>query len=153
MESYKNMTRLDFLKHSGFIAAGVTFLPHSVLATVKKNQESYEVSIGKLAGYQIIVPDQANQIDQQAAEKLQHYLTEISRKNLVIKKEGDYRSGPAFFIGQTRYAKMRKIDLKPLKEDGFVYHPAGRNLIIAGGAGKGVLYGVYGLLELSGFRM
>ena len=28
-----------------------------------------------------------------------------------------------------------------------------RNLIIAGGTGKGVLYGVYGLLELWGFRM
>jgi hypothetical protein len=50
MESYKNITRLDFLKHSGLLAAGVTFLPHSVLATVKKPQESNEVSIGKLAG-------------------------------------------------------------------------------------------------------
>ncbi len=153
MESYKNMTRLDFLKHSGFIVAGFTFLPHSVLATVKKSQESYEVSIRKLAQYQIIVPDQASPVEQQAAKKLQHYLAEISRKNLVVKKEEDYRSGPAFFIGQTRYAKMRKIDLKPLKEDGFAWHLAEKNLIIAGGAEKGVLYGVYGLLELWGCRM
>ncbi len=67
------------------------------------------MSIGKLAGYQIIVPDQANPVEQQAAEKLQHYLNEISHKNLVLKKEADYRSGPAFFIGQTRYAKTRKL--------------------------------------------
>jgi hypothetical protein len=153
MKSYKSITRLDFLKHSGLIAAGFTFLPHSVLATVKKSNESDEVSISKLAGYQIVVPDQANPLEQQAAEKLQHYLTEMSRENLVLRKEGDYRSGPAFFIGQTRYAKARGIDFKQLKVDGFAYHPAENNLIIAGGTGKGVLYGIYGLLELCGFRM
>jgi len=153
MESSKNITRLDFLKNSGLIAAGFTFLPHSLLATVKKPEESEEVSIRKLAGYQIIVPDQASPVEQQAAEKLQHYLAELSHKDLVLKKEGDYRSGPAFFIGQTRYAQTRKVDLKQLKEDGFAYHPSEKNLIIAGSTGKGVLYGIYGLLELWGFRM
>ena len=59
MESYKHITRLDFLKHSGMIAAGFTFLPHSVLAAVEKSSENDEVSIRKLAEYQIIVPDQA----------------------------------------------------------------------------------------------
>lgn len=153
MKSSKKITRLEFLKHSGLITAGFTFLSHSVLATVKDSQDTHEVSIGKLSGYQVIVPDQPSPVEQQAAEKLQHYLAEISRKNLMLSKEQDYRSGPAFFIGQTRYAKARKIDFKQLKEDGFAYHPAGKNLIIAGGSGKGVLYGVYGLLELSGFRM
>jgi hypothetical protein len=137
----------------GAAASGFTFLPHSVLASIKKSEESYEVSIRKLARYQIVVPDQVNPGEQQAAEKLQHYLTEKSRKNLMLKKEEDYRGGPAFFIGQTRYAKTREIDFNQLKEDGFSYHPIGKNLIIAGGTGKGIIYGVYGLLELSGFRM
>jgi hypothetical protein len=122
-----------------------------VLALAKK--ESDEVSVSRLAEYQIIVPDQANPIEQQAAEKLQHYLAEISRKNLALRKEGEYSKGPAFFIGQTRYAKTRKIDFKQLKEDGFVYYPDGKKLIIAGGTGKGALYGIYGLLEPWGFRM
>lgn len=147
------MTRLNFLKGSGLLAAGFTFLPHAVLASVKNPQEGDEVSIEKLAGYQIVAPDQANPVEQQAANKLQHYLSEISRKNLALTKEENYRGGPAFFIGQTRYAETRKIDFNQLKEDGFALHPVGKNLIIAGGAGKGVLYGVYGLLELSGFRM
>ncbi len=60
----------------------------------------------------------------------------MSRKNLVVKKEEEYRSGPAFFIGHTRYAKTRKVDFEQLKEDGFAYHPAGKNLIIAGGMGE-----------------
>jgi Domain of unknown function (DUF4838)/Glycosyl hydrolase family 67 N-terminus len=153
MESHKNITRLDFIRNSGLIAAGFTFLPRSVWATVNKAQGRDEVSIKKLTGYQIIVPDQASPIEQQAAERLQHYLTEISHKDLVIKKEGDYRSGPAFFLGQTRYAKARKIDFKQLKEDGFAYYLAGKKLIVAGGTGQGVLYGIYGLLELWGFRM
>jgi len=63
------MTRLDFLKRSGSIAAGFTFLPHSVLAAAGKSQASDEVSVIKLAEYQIVVPDQANPLEQQAAQK------------------------------------------------------------------------------------
>lgn len=153
MKSHKNITRLDFLKISSLTAAGFSFLPHSVLAMAKNSEQSYAVNINKLAAYQIIIPDQANSVEQQAAEKLQHYLAELLRKNLVLRKEGDYESGPAFLIGGTQYAKTRRVDFKLLKEDGFAYHPAGENLVIAGGAGKGVLYGTYGLLELWGFRM
>ena len=153
MKSYKHLTRLDFLKRSGLIAGGFTFLPHSVLAAAGESSENEEVSVRRLAGYQIVVPDQTNPVEQQAAEKLQHYVNELAHTELALKKEGAYRSGPAFFIGQTRYATERKVDFKQLKEDGFALYPAEKNLTIAGGAGKGVLYGVYGLLELWGFRM
>lgn len=153
MKSHKNITRLDFLKRSGLAAAGFTFLPHAVLAAANTPQGSEQVSIAKLAEYQIVVPDQANPVEQQAAEKLQHYVAAMSQKNLVLKKEADYRKGPAFFIGQTRYAKAQKIDLKPLEQDGFAFHPVRKNLIVAGGTDKGTLYGIYGLLELWGFRM
>ena len=95
------MTRRDYLQNSGLIAAGVTFLPHSVFAAVKASPQSDPLSVDKLAIYQIVVPNQASPIEQQAAEKLQHYLAETSHKNLTIKKEADYRSGPVFLIGQT----------------------------------------------------
>lgn len=153
MKSLKTITRFDFLKHSGLMIAGFTVLPHTAWATGAASQEGEPVSVEKLAEYQIVVPDQASPLEQQAAERLQKYLAEISRRNLVLKKEGDYRSGPAFFIGQTRYAKKRNVDFKELGEDGFAFHPDAENLIIAGGIGKGTLYGVYGLLELLGFRM
>ncbi|HZY62488.1 MAG TPA: DUF4838 domain-containing protein [Edaphobacter sp.] len=152
MKSHK-ITRLDFIKRSGMLAAGFTFLPHSLLASIKKSDKSEPLSIEKLTQYQIVVSAQASATEQQAADKLQHYLAEMSHKNLVVKKEGDYKSGPAFFIGQTRYAKKRKINFEELKKDGFAYYPAGQDLIIAGGTGEGALYGVYGLLELWGCRM
>lgn len=151
--SDKDLTRLDFLKRSSLIAAGFTFLPPRVLTAAGESSENEEVSIRKLAGYQIIVPDQTNPVEQQAAEKLQHYLKELLHSDLALKKEKDYQKGPAFFIGQTRYAATQKLDVKQLKEDGFAWHPAEKGLIITGGGGKGALYGVYGLMELWGFRM
>ncbi|HEY0163610.1 MAG TPA: DUF4838 domain-containing protein, partial [Edaphobacter sp.] len=147
------ITRFDFLRNSGLIAAGFTFLPHTAWATIKSSSQQTQVSTKELAGYQIVVSDQASAVEQQAAEKLRHYVAEIAHKDLAIRKESEYRSGPAFFLGQTQYAKTHKADFKQLKIDGFAYYPVGKNLIVAGGSGKGTLYGVYGLLELWGFRM
>lgn len=153
MESDKRVPRRDFLKHSGWIAAGFSFLPRSVLGAINNSLEYDRVSITKLAEYQILVPDQASPVEKRAAQQLQHYLNEMSGEDLTVRKEQDYRSGPGFFIGQTRYAKTRGMNSRQLKEDGFAYYPIDSNLIVAGGTGKGVLYGVYGLLEIWGFRM
>jgi len=153
MTSHKKITRLDFLKNSGLMAAGFTFLPHVSWAATQDPQTGHPVSVSQLAEYQIIVPDQASSMEQQAAERLRRYLAEISHKEPAVKKEAAYRNGPAFFIGQTRHAKARSVALDQLKQDGFALYPAGTSLILAGGPGKGVLYGVYGLLELWGFRM
>jgi hypothetical protein len=150
MKVYKNITRRNFLEHSGLVTAGFTFLPGSIFATVEKSLQGDQV---KVSEYQIILPNQAGPAEQQAAEKLQHYLTQMSRETLVVKKERDYKGGAAFFIGQTQYAKTRDVNFKQLKEDGFIHLPVEKNLIIAGGTGKGTLCGVYGLLELWGFRM
>src|SRR5262249_7979906 len=84
---------------------------------------------------------------------LQQYVNELAHTLPAVKKEGDYRGGPAFFIGLTRHATTRKVDFKQLKEDGFAWYPVEKSLVIVGGTGKGVLYGVFGLLELWGFRM
>lgn len=148
------MTRLEFLERSGWLAAGFTLLPHSLRGAGQKALETRTVSSSRLGSYEIVVPDNASPIESQAAEKLQHYLAQVSPNKLEIRKEGAYHGGgPAFFIGRTRYAEARHIDWKQLQEDGFALHPARGNLIVAGGTGKGVLYGIYALLELSGFRM
>jgi Domain of unknown function (DUF4838) len=152
MKPYK-ITRLEFLKQSGLMAAGFTFLPPSARAAARTSQKGNRITIAKLAKYQIVVPNQVNPVEQKAAETLQHYLAEISHENLALKKEEDYRVGPAFFIGHTEYAKTKEIQFQQFDEDGFAYYPAGNHLMIAGGTGKGVLYGVYGLLEHWGFRM
>lgn len=153
MKSPKNMTRLDFLRGSGWLSAGFTFLPRAAWAALNTSEGVHQIRSDRLAEYQIVVPDQASPVEQQAADKLRHYVSEVLRKRLVLKREGDYRDGSAFFIGQTRYAKVQDIPFEALKEDGFIYRPVERSLIIAGGMAKGTLFGIYGLLELWGFRM
>lgn len=135
------------------VAAGFTFLPNAILAAAKGSGQSKAVSFKKLALYQIVVPDQATSVEQETADKLQHYVAQLTHQDLPQRKEAEYRGGAAFFIGRTRYAKSRGVNFKELEEDGFALYPAGKGLILAGGAGKGTLYAVYGLLELWGFRM
>ena len=134
-------------------AAGFTVIPNSILAAAKGSGQSKAVSFKKLASYQIVVPDQATAVEQETADKLQHYIAQLTHQDLPQRKEAEYRSGAAFFIGRTRYAKSRGVNFNELEEDGFALYPAGKGLILAGGTGKGTLYSVYGLLELWGFRM
>ena len=147
------MTRLDFLRCSGFMTAGFAFLPRTAWTALNAPEGVHQISSDKLAEYQIVVPNQVNPIEQQAADKLRHYVAEILHKSLILKREEDYHSGSAFFIGQTRYAKTWDVPFEALKGDGFIYRPVERNLIIAGGKDKGTLFGIYGLLEFWGFRM
>jgi len=58
MKSHKKITRFDFLKNSGLIAAGFTFLPHTMRAMLKEPQENMQVNANDLTAYQIIVPAQ-----------------------------------------------------------------------------------------------
>src|SRR5579862_490601 len=98
MQSSKDLTRLDFLKRSGLITAGLTLLPHSLSAAASSSAETTPVSIRELAGYQIVVPDHTTALEQQAAERLQHYVSQLAPGELVLNKEADYRRGPAFFL-------------------------------------------------------
>ena len=135
------------------MTAGFAFLPRTAWTELNAPEGVHQISSDKLAEYQIVVPNQVNPIEQQAADKLRHYVAEILHKSLILKREEDYHSGSAFFIGQTRYAKTWDVPFEALKGDGFIYRPVERNLIIAGGKDKGTLFGIYGLLELWGFRM
>ena len=102
--------------------------------------------------YQIVIPTNANAIEKKSAQKLQHYFFEMSATNLPIAVEDVYRGNNGIFIGKTNYAKTMGIDFSGLEEDGYTYKRNGKNLLIAGGSKKGVLYGVYDLLEFLGFR-
>src|SRR5882724_9220682 len=107
-------------------AAGLTILPHHVLSKSEGSDETRDLSVTDLARYQIVLPDDPNPIEKEAAEKLQQYLSEVSRTRLAVTTENAYKGKPAFLIGQTRYAKRKAVNLKQLNEDGFVLQPADR---------------------------
>ncbi|GHV53690.1 carbohydrate-binding protein [Bacteroidia bacterium] len=99
-----------------------------------------------------MIPSHPDSVEIKAAERLQHYLAEMSQVTLPIVPEGAYTGKHALYLGKTDYAKALPIDFAQLKDDGYAYKFDGGNFAIAGGAKKGTLYGMYDLLEFLGFR-
>ncbi len=111
-----------------------------------------ELRIGGQKDYQIVIPVQADLMEHKAAQQLQYYLFEMSGENLPVVMEKEYNGNRGIYIGRTDYASSLEVDFGRLEEDGYAYKRHGNNFIIAGGSRKGVLYGVYDLLESLGFR-
>lgn len=134
------------------MAAGLTFLPGFSGSVLREKQLSDRLTTGSIADYKIVIPAQSGAMEKHAAQQLQQYLSEISAASIPVIEETEFRGNQAIYIGHTGYAKTQKIDFTQLPEDGYVYKSVGNHFIIAGGARKGVLYGVYDLLEVLGFR-
>lgn len=145
------ISRLDFLKASGLMAAGLTFLPDYILAKPMDSVQDNGLSIVTLQDYQLVVHASADPLEKDAAQQLRRYLSEILTTSPPIVEEDKFRGKNAIYIGQTDYARQH-IDFSSLQDDGYVYKPVEGNFIIAGGGKKGILYGVYDLLEALGFR-
>jgi hypothetical protein len=140
------LSRSDFLKTSGLLAAGMSFLPGFVRAL-----EGRRSSAGP-ADYAIVVPQEASTIEKQAAGQLQQYLSQLLAKPVTIVGENDFKGRQAIYLGQTILARAQRPAMDTLPPDGYRYTIAGKRLLITGGAKKGLLYGVYDLLETWGFR-
>jgi hypothetical protein len=99
--------------------------------------------------YRIVVPAAATSHEEKAAKVLQDYLLQISGTALPIIKASQGKSPFEIVLGQNeRLGELGlAIDLNALKDDGFALKTEGNRLIIAGGNGKGTLYGVYTFLE------
>jgi hypothetical protein len=103
----------------------------------------------EMSRYRILLPSTATKTDEKAATVLQEYLLEISGAALPIIRAGEHRSPYEIVLGQNDRLDdlTEKINFNSLKEDGFIIKTDSLRLIIAGGSGKGILYGVYTFLE------
>ncbi len=99
--------------------------------------------------YRIIVPDGPNAAAYYAASELQRYLLDVSGVSLSIIPESQAGRGTAIWLGPCR--RVEKAGLLPaagvLTGDGVMIKTAGRDLIILGDGGRGLLNGVYVFLE------
>lgn len=95
--------------------------------------------------YVIVLPEGASKAEISAANKLQDYLKRLSGASFKIINETALTLQPAIFIGNTGHAE--KFNTGKLKNESFFIATDNQNLYIKGGGGKGVLYGVYTLLE------
>ncbi|SKB45264.1 DUF4838 domain-containing protein [Daejeonella lutea] len=137
-----DLSRLQFLKTSGLIATGLTFLPGMVRS----------MTTTTAANFRIIIPSMGSAPEKFAAEQLKQYLSQLPEATISVVEEDQNIIENAFYLGQTAFAKAQSIDFNKLSEDAYILKPVGNNLIVAGGSKKGLLYGVYDLLEEMGFR-
>jgi len=138
----KGISRLDFLKSSGFMAAGMAFLPGFISCGAG----------GDFKGYQLVIPAAADATEKEAADRLQQYLSQLAGSSISIVNENEFQGTKGIYIGQTDYAKAQDVDGRQLADGGYLYKPVHDNIILVGGAKKGLVYGVYDLLEGLGFR-
>lgn len=95
--------------------------------------------------YVIVLPDEAGKHETKAAKLLQDYLKKISGASLNIISEKAYKEQPGIFIGNTEH--VEQFHSGKLKGESFFIATDKQHVYIRGGSGKGILYGVYTLLE------
>lgn len=151
-QTQNNLSRLEFLKSTGLLAAGITLAPGLLFAGNESLAAVDDLAINSLADYRIVVPANAAAIETHAAEQLKQYLSALSTVALEIVPETGFTGKNGIYIGQTNFAKTQNVSAANLEGDAYTYKKTGNNLVILGGADKGVLFGVYDLLEGIGFR-
>ena len=140
----KNISRAEFLKISSVSIGGILLLPHHSCSGISNKK----LIINGISNYQIVIPANASKIEQEASNQLKEHLLLLSSQVPKIVNEADYVGKNGIFIGSTKYAN----DTNNLEEDGFAFKNIGNDFFIQGGSEKGLLFGVYSLLESFGFR-
>ncbi|MGA2034868.1 MAG: DUF4838 domain-containing protein [Thermoguttaceae bacterium] len=99
--------------------------------------------------YRIVIAQGASPSTRYAAEELRSFLAQISGVRLPIAVDSEPVASHEILLGQSRHLAGLglKLDLASLGDEGYTIRTAGPHLVIAGGALRGNLYGVYGLLE------
>ena len=101
------------------------------------------------SAYRIVVAASASPSTKHAAEELQMFLEQMTGAKLPIVSDKEPPGPREIILGQNAHlaATATKIDFAALGNEGYVIRTVGPHLVIAGGALRGNLYGVYGLLE------
>ena len=99
--------------------------------------------------YHIVIPSSSSEYETKAAAILQDYLISISGAVLPIIGADKARSRFEIVLGQNDRIDELALDINfnELQADGFLMQTDSMRLIIAGGSGKGTIYGVYTFLE------
>lgn len=103
------------------------------------------------ANYVVVIPRQAKRIEQKAATDLCRYLKLISGAEFPILSEDALPavSAPRISIGRTQLLSRSPCRWKDtdLAAEGYAVEVVGRDVYFYGGNGRGLLHGVYSVLE------
>ncbi len=104
---------------------------------------------GGKSDFQIVAADKASPSTRYAAVELQTFLDQMTGAKLPIVSDTAPMGRHEIILGDNAHLKAlgAKVDFKSLGAEGYQIRTVGDHLVIAGGALRGNLYGVYGLLE------
>ncbi|MGX5819828.1 DUF4838 domain-containing protein [Chitinophaga lutea] len=96
--------------------------------------------------HKIVLPAEPTRAETHAAEVLVKYLRQMTGASVATIRENAWKEGEAaIFIGSTGQAE--KFGEERIPGEGFLIASDDQHLYIRGGSGKGVVYGVYTLLD------
>ena len=124
---------LNSLKPKGKAAAALTLTDH------------------RRAEYALVIPEDAKRIEKKAASDLRLYLKLISEADFPIISEAKLPANGTKYISVGRTGLLAKSPCKrrnaDLAVEGYALEVVGENVYLYGGSGRGLMHGVYSLLE------
>lgn len=104
---------------------------------------------GGASEYVIVIAREASAPTRFAAEELQRFLGEITGAAFPVRADTEPMGSHEILVGDSAHLRQLgvTIDFPALGREGYVLRTVGKHFVIAGGAPRGTLYGVYGLLE------
>jgi len=122
----------------------LAFLLIAVSACSGNAQELVVVDAGA-SQYSIVVPAKPSRLEEKSAKVLQDYIHRATGKTLSIVSENAKQTPAAFYIGHTR----REGTIIPghLPAEAYRLQVSGKDILICGGSGRGLIYGVYAFIE------
>ncbi|MBC9796047.1 DUF4838 domain-containing protein [Sinomicrobium weinanense] len=97
------------------------------------------------SAYTILIPENPSKLEKRSAEVLQDYFYRVTGVSLVVQKERETGRSRVISIGNTGFAG--ETELKKPRQESFRITAKAGDLVIKGGSGQGLLYGVYTLVE------
>lgn len=109
------------------------------------NAQELTITDGNASAYAIVVPANASKLEVKSAKVMQDYIQRVSGKQLAIVKDGSSAAQNAIYIGNTK--KAGQIVPGKLPAESYRIQAVGNDVVICGGSGKGLIYGVYTFVE------
>lgn len=110
----------------------------------------YTKELGKIADYEVIVPNNATDAEKYASDTFISYVKDITGVTLAYGNEQDNLTNKkAIVIGDTRYWDSMDFSYteETLNGDGFVIRTVGDDIFVRGAIDRGTIYGVLDLVE------
>lgn len=98
------------------------------------------------SNYTIVISNNANTIEQKAANILQQYFKKVTNIQLAIVKESNNKNQSAIYIGYTNKAKQT-LPYKKVNNEGFILATQNNQIFIYAAKDRALLYGAYEWIE------